>query len=172
METSILSDIALILQFKKNGCNDAFNEILKRYDKLLKKLYHNFFNLLNLGITMDELEQEILISFYGAVQKYNPDRGTKFSTYCWQHINHDLCDLYSKQINQYTHIADNNIVVSDSDDGEATLDLLTSIPDTVSIEDKYQENLYYKEITDYISSLDSVTQDIYIYYLCNGLSQK
>lgn len=172
MQTLIMSDTELIQDFQKTCDNATFNKILKQHEKLLKKLRHKFFNLLNLGITIDELEQEILISFYQAVIKFDHTKNCKFSTFCWRHICNDMCDLYGKQCNLYKHIVDNDIIVSDSDDGESALDLLTSIPDPIDIDDKYQENAYYNQIKDYINSLDNVTKAICMAYICNGLTQK
>jgi RNA polymerase sigma factor (sigma-70 family) len=171
MQTSI-SDTELIIQFQETGDDAIFNQIFKCHEKLLKRLRYKFLNLLNIGISISELEQEILISFFQAVQKYNPERGMKFSTFCYTHIQHDMCDLYGKQCNHYKNITDNNIILSDSDDGETTLDLLSSIPDPQNTHDRYLENDYYNCIREYISSLDPITQTICTDHLVNGLTQR
>jgi len=81
-EIKDVSDKKLINLIKKNACNDAFNEISRRYERLFYNITFKYLPILeNLGIQKNDILEQKNTVLLNCVLNFNPLRKTKFSSY-------------------------------------------------------------------------------------------
>lgn len=75
--------IELVLKSQK-GDEEALELLVMSYHRMLKAMSGKFSGM---GLDFDDLYQEGAIGLIGAVRDFDPDRGTRFSTYAWVCVN-------------------------------------------------------------------------------------
>ena len=81
-ETTALSDLQLVQRIKDNACSDSFNELARRHSNLFYKVCQSYIKTLNsLGYCPTDIFEERDMVLFEAVQKFNPEKGTQFSTW-------------------------------------------------------------------------------------------
>lgn len=79
---------------------------------LLNLTYHTFVNPAIVDFNADDIKQEAFISVLKATTKYDPAKGTKFTTYVCKSIQNNLSLLYRKRKAQKRTTADGQSVIS------------------------------------------------------------
>jgi RNA polymerase sigma factor (sigma-70 family) len=77
-----IPDKTLIRRVKKDGCNDSFLELCRRYENVFYKMCHKFTPaLINSGISPTDIFNEKNIIIFNCIKTYDPKRGAKLSTH-------------------------------------------------------------------------------------------
>lgn len=81
-DTKALADLQLVQRIRENACSESFNELAGRHSNLFYKVCQSYIKTLtSLGHCPTDIFEERDIVLFEAVQKYNPDKGTQFSTW-------------------------------------------------------------------------------------------
>src|SRR3954452_1825917 len=78
---SEVSTAELWRRFKKNSCQDARSQIIRRYAHLVSITAGRLFGPLPSGVERDDLVGAGVVGLVKAVDQFDPNRGIKFETY-------------------------------------------------------------------------------------------
>jgi RNA polymerase sigma factor (sigma-70 family) len=83
---------AAIFACAQAGCSQCLEYLLRQNSRLIHSCIH--YEEIG-GVDYEDLVQEGRLALWGAIRRYDPERGTAFSTYAWAAITY--------QIRRYTH---------------------------------------------------------------------
>ena len=111
MET--LTDEQLITQYKTTGCQDAFNTLYHRYQRLITAISNT--QARAAGIDANEFISALNETFWRAVQRFDPARG-EFCRYISRALKLAVINLYRNERNRRADDIDNCLGIGAEDD--------------------------------------------------------
>ncbi len=94
---SALDDLSLINEIKKSNDNSSFNELVSRHTGIYNMIAWQYLHTGNHTDFQDLIDNREY-NFYSFIQDYNPDKGTKFSTFVGDRTKY-LCLTLNKNFN-------------------------------------------------------------------------
>lgn len=79
-------------RFKETGDDGLRSQLVERYRPVLRYIAERICATLPKSVDVDDLESEGLFGLYDAIEKFDPERGFKFKTYCSQRIRGAILD--------------------------------------------------------------------------------
>ncbi|NQU50545.1 MAG: FliA/WhiG family RNA polymerase sigma factor [Planctomycetes bacterium] len=84
-------------EFKQNGCAEIKKELIRRYQALVRYTAERMAASLPKSVDVDDLSQEGNFGLMDAIEKFDPERGIKFKTYCSTRIRGAILDALRTQ---------------------------------------------------------------------------
>lgn len=85
-QLSKLEDYELVKNIKQNGCAQSFEELVNRHNQLYYSVVQKFFLKRRAHLNPQDLQDlldDLYIVFNEVINKYNPDKKTKFTTFLY-----------------------------------------------------------------------------------------
>lgn len=91
-----------IIKDARNKNTEAINIIIKEHEKLIYSIVNSFsINCSDYDLSKEDMFQEGLIGLMQAIESYNFEKGTKFSTFAYPIIFRRVSKEYKKQYTRY-----------------------------------------------------------------------
>lgn len=87
----------LLKLYKRTGCQDYKWPLVLRYAGLVKSIALRVVGVYHAFAQIDDIVNEGILTLMSAVDKYDPDKGTKFETYASRRIRGMIIDLARRQ---------------------------------------------------------------------------
>ena len=84
-------------EFKETGCHELKKELIRRYQALVRFTAERMGASLPKSVDVDDLAQEGNFGLMDAIEKFDPERGIKFKTYCSTRIRGSILDALRSQ---------------------------------------------------------------------------
>ena len=160
IDYKVLSDNELIKLSKNDAL--ALTQLFNNYDKMMKSITRSCF--LTDGDKFD-LQQEAMIGLFNAINTYNLDGNTMFSTYAYTCMKNAVKTAVNRAKNNKNKPLSNFISLSGNDDEDIDKNVIicdfNSNPEDDFINRESKDEL----INNIRSNLSKLEQDILFYYL-------
>ena len=139
--------------------NNQYNTTTdKEWDKIIGNILKRFKSLVNASrdplISFEDLKQEAWIGLWTASQSYDPNKGTKFTTFAYKHIVFHLCKYITKALRKK--------------DCKLSIDPLLILVDKGFLENEAERSDLIDTIFDYVKDEDHF--DILEMYFLKGMT--
>lgn len=94
-QLSILEDYELVQNVKQNGCGQSFEELINRHNQLYYSVVQKF-HCKNPESNLQDLLDDLYIVFNEVINKYNPEKKTKFTTFLYYMTRFHCLNTYKK----------------------------------------------------------------------------
>ena len=110
----------LLNKVRDNNCSDSLNKIIEMHSPLFYDIYKKYyFALSQRGISQNDMEGERDYIIYKAIEKFNPNRKTKFSTWLGNYTRYYCLNLLSCK-KRHIYMEDDGLDFYSSADDPAT----------------------------------------------------
>ena len=96
-EIDAMSTEALLLTYKRTGCEELKWPLVLRYVGLVRSIALQVRGVYSSFAQVDDIINEGLLALVGAVDKFDPEKGVKFETYVSKRIRGAVIDLARRQ---------------------------------------------------------------------------
>lgn len=128
----------MIRDYRENNNQDAFEMILKQYDRMIHRIIKNINN-----IEKDDLYSIAMIGFMKAINTFDESRGNQFNTYLYRVVTNEVyMEIRKTKFEKEYDIISADKTVSNSE--EENLNVINTIPSDVNIEEETIENEEYQ----------------------------
>jgi RNA polymerase sigma factor for flagellar operon FliA len=83
--------------YKKSGGEEVRQELVRRHQPLVRYLAEHMVQKLPRSVDVDDLVQEGIFGLMDAIEKFDPERGIKFKTYCSTRVRGAILDSLRHQ---------------------------------------------------------------------------
>lgn len=87
----------LMREYKQSGSIELRNQLVMHYSYIAKVVASNMSNTFYKYATTEEMVDQGVIALIDSLERYNPDKGVKFSTYAYTKVNGAVIDYVRKQ---------------------------------------------------------------------------
>ena len=96
-EVEAMPTDGMLKLYKRTGCQDYKWPLVLRYAGLVKSIALRVVGVYHAFAQIDDIVNEGILTLMSAVDKYDPDKGTKFETYASRRIRGMIIDLARRQ---------------------------------------------------------------------------
>lgn len=159
-----LSDNELIKLVKDKKDDNAFNTLLKRYEKLINGKAYQYFKSNYSSLEFNDIKQEVVLAFYSAVLTFDVNQNNTLTTYASRCIDNRIINVMKAEKNFINKVTSSNIIEYSLSSDENMIDVESSPEELLIKKDTIEQ------LIDIINKfLTQNEKDVLIYKL-RGLS--